>query len=180
MDLRELKEFIKDSIGFVLIFITVFFVLLYVVAFEIVHGTSMSPNYNSSDVVLLSKISYKLHDIKIGDVVALTDADGVLYVKRIIAGPGDHIYARNNKIYLNNYILEEEYLENVKTDDFTFDDVCRIMGCENGGLPEDRYFVLGDNREDSFDSRFEVFGLVKKENILGKVIFKIWPFGFSK
>lgn len=179
MDLRELKEFIKDSIVFILIFIAVFLVLLYVVAFEVVHGTSMSPNYNNNDVVLLSKISYKLHDIKRGDVIALTDADGVLYIKRVIALPGDYIYSKNNKIYINGYILDENYLDGIKTDDFTFDDICRIMGCEEGGLPEERYFVMGDNREDSYDSRFEVFGLIKEENIIGKVIFKVWPFGLA-
>lgn len=180
MDFRDFKEFIKDSIGYIITFIIVFLILLYVVTLEQVHGSSMAPNYENKDVVLLSKVTYKITDIKNSDVIALTDADGVLYIKRVIAGPGDHIYASNNKVYVNNIAIEEEYLENVVTEDFTFDDVCRISGCENKTLPEGRYFVMGDNREDSYDSRFEVFGLIKKENILGKVIFKLWPFGYAK
>lgn len=180
MDFREIKEFIKDSLVYILIFIGVFLILFYVVTFEQVHGSSMKPNYENKSVVLLSKLSYKISKIKNGNVVALTDRDGVLYIKRIIAGPGDKIYAYNGNVYVNDKVINEEYLEEAYTSDFTFDDICTINGCENGTLPENKYFVLGDNRNDSYDSRFEIFGLIDKDNIIGKVILKIWPFGLAK
>lgn len=180
MDLRELKEFLKDSFIYIIIFVIVFLVLLYVVAFEQVHGSSMKPNYENSNVVLLSKVIYNFHKIEAQDVVALTDPDGVLYIKRVIAGPGDKVYATNGSVYVNDEKLKEEYLSDVITEDFTFDEICRIDGCDKGYLPKNKYFVLGDNRPDSYDSRYNVFGLIDKENILGKVIFKVWPFGFAK
>lgn len=89
MDLRELREFLKDSFVYILIFIGVFLLLLYGITFEQIHGSSMEPNYENKNVVLLSKISYKLHSIKTSDVIALTDKDGVLYIKRVIAKPGE-------------------------------------------------------------------------------------------
>lgn len=111
MDLRELREFLKDSFVYILIFIGVFLLLLYGITFEQIHGSSMEPNYENKNVVLLSKISYKLHSIKTSDVIALTDKDGVLYIKRVIAKPGDSVYAKNGNVYVNDKILDEDYLK---------------------------------------------------------------------
>lgn len=179
MDLREIREFLKDSFIYILIFVGVLFAFIYGISFQSINGSSMEPNYNNKDLVLLSKISYKLHKIERGDVVALTDKDGVLYIKRVIAVPGDNVYVKNNKLYINDLLYEEGYIESI-TDDFNFKDICVIDGCEELILPENKYFVMGDNRKDSYDSRYNIFGLIDKENILGKVIFKIWPLGFAK
>ena len=181
IDFRELREFLKDTFGYILVFLCVLFVVIYGVTFQTVSGVSMSPNYKNKDVLLLSKVNYIFEKPDRGDIIALTDKDGVLYIKRIIAIPGDNVYVKENKLYINDILYKEDYLESsVITDDFTFKDICVINGCENLVLPENKYFVMGDNREDSYDSRFNVFGLVDKEHIIGKAVLKIWPIGFVK
>lgn len=175
MDLRGITEFIKDFAVYIILFIFVFLIFIFVLSFQQIYGTSMAPNYNHGDIVVLSKIRYLVGQVKTGDVVALNNEDGVLYVKRVIAGPGDNIYAKEGVVYLNDIAQKESYLDNIETKDFTFNTICQIDGCELGVLPDKMYFVLGDNRTDSYDSRFKMFGLVKEDNIIGKVIFRIWP-----
>lgn len=133
-------------------------------------NASMEPTYQTADKLLVNTFSYKLSDPKTGDIIAFKPRSNVnasYSVKRIIGVPGDTIYIENGRIYLN----DELYKENL--------DVERI---ENPGIAatpitllEDQYFVLGDNRNSSEDSRFESVGFVSREDILGKIWMK-YPF----
>ena len=133
-------------------------------------NASMEPTYQTSDTLLINTIAYKFSGPKGGDVIAFKPKSNVnasFSVKRVIAVPGDTIYINNGRIYLN----DELYKENLEVE--------RI---ENPGIAaapitllDDQYFVLGDNRNSSEDSRYESVGFVSSEDILGKVWAK-YPF----
>ena len=127
-------------------------------------NASMEPTYETSDILLVNTIAYKFAEPKTGDVIAFKPTSNVnasYSVKRVIGIPGDTIYISNGRIYLN----DELYKENLEVE--------RI---DNPGIAaspitllDDQYFVLGDNRNSSEDSRYESVGFVSGEDILGKV-----------
>lgn len=127
-------------------------------------NSSMEPTYETSDILLVNTIAYKFAEPKTGDVIAFKPKSNVnasYSVKRVIGIPGDTIYISNGRIYLN----DELYKENLEVE--------RI---DNPGIAaspitllDDQYFVLGDNRNSSEDSRYESVGFVSGEDILGKV-----------
>lgn len=174
MDFRGITEFLKDSAIYIITFIGVFLFFYFIISFQRISGDSMNPKYENNDIVVLSKIEAKFK-IKRNDIIAFNANSDVVYIKRVIAIPGDTVYSENNKIYVNNIEIDENYLKDVVTDEFSFEDICYIDGCELNKIPDNYYFVLGDNREDSIDSRYKMIGLVEKKNIIGKVKFKIFP-----
>lgn len=138
--------------------------------------TSMVPTLMPEETVFLNKTAYWFSKPKSGDIVIFirTDDNGkqipdksgktVNYVKRIIGIPGDVIEIHDGKVYRNGTLLDEPYLTVVTNGDFY---------CE---VPEGKYYVMGDNRNTSLDSKDEEFGLAKEKDILGKVEFKFKPF----
>lgn len=170
MDWLEIKEFFKDTIKYIILVIAILILALYVVSLQQVVGPSMQPNFNSNDVVILDKISYRFFDIKRGDVVSLYYADTKYLIKRVIGLPGENIEFKNNTLYINGIVTEEEYLtDEIITNDFTLSSLGYDI------IPEDYYLVLGDNRGDSLDSRDAKVGLIPKKNIIGQVRLRIWP-----
>lgn len=169
MDWLEIKEFFKDMLKYVVIIVGVLIIAIYVVGLQQVVGPSMSPNLNNNDILLLDKLSYRFTDITRGDVVALYYADTKFLIKRVVGMPGEYIEYKNNTLYIDGKPYTEEYLKDVVTDDFS------IKQLDYEKIPEDMYLVLGDNRQDSLDSRDESVGLIKKSDIIGKVRLRIWP-----
>lgn len=165
MDLRNIKEFTKDFIKIAILVIIVFCVYMFIISMQQVVGSSMNNTLNNGDLVLLFKAKYKFSDVKRFDVVSFNYEDTKYLIKRVIGLPGEHIEYKDNKLYINGNYVEEE--RDFETDDFKLED----LGYEV--IPDDLYFVLGDNRENSLDSR--EIGLIKKEDIIGKVIFRLWP-----
>jgi len=167
MDLRDVKEFLIDTTKYLLTAGSVIFIILYVVTIQQVVGPSMSSTLESQDIVLLSRSHYRLFDMKRFDVIAFEYADTKYLIKRVIGLPGDKVEYKNNTLYVNDEIVEEDFLDGHQTENFSL----VSMGYET--IPEGKYLVLGDNRENSLDSRS--FGLIDEEDILGKVSIKIWP-----
>ena len=167
MDLRDVKEFLIDTTKYLLTAGSVIFIILYVVTIQQVVGPSMSSTLESQDIVLLSRSHYRLFDMKRFDVIAFEYADTKYLTKRVIGLPGDKVEYKNNTLYVNDEIVEEDFLDGHQTENFSL----VSMGYET--IPEGKYLVLGDNRENSLDSRS--FGLIDEEDILGKVSIKIWP-----
>ena len=165
MDLRNIKEFTKDFIKIAILVIIIFCVYMFIISMQQVVGSSMNNTLNNGDLVLLFKAKYKFSDVKRFDVVSFNYEDTKYLIKRVIGLPGEHIEYKDNKLYINGNYVEEE--RDFETDDFKLED----LGYEV--IPDDMYFVLGDNRENSLDSR--EIGLIKKEDIIGKVIFRLWP-----
>jgi signal peptidase I len=129
-----------------------------------IQGQSMLPTLHNADCYFLNRLIYHLHSPHRGDVVVLKDpTDGGYAVKRVIASSGDSVYFKSGRIYLNGHKLKEPYLL-PGTPTYTFAQTQEeLIVCGN-----DQYFVMGDNRNNSFDSRF--YGPVPGRNILGALI----------
>lgn len=131
-----------------------------------VEGTSMLPMLEDQDRLFINKIAYRVGDIHHGDVVVFQyPRDHTKsYIKRVIALPGDDIRIEHGWVYVNNKRLKEAYVPSRFTDDRTEPEVV---------LPPHEYFVMGDHRSISSDSRD--FGPVDRSLIYGKAVFVYWP-----
>ena len=109
MDWLTIKEFIKDSVKFILIVFILIFLMVYVVSVTQVVGDSMSPTLENQDVLILNKAKYRFSDVKRGDVIAFTYEDTKYLIKRVIGLPGDHISIIDNKVYINGRYYSEDY-----------------------------------------------------------------------
>jgi len=155
-------KFIKGLIPYAVILLLVVIIRSFIVTPVIVSGTSMYDTLNDGDILLLEKFdkNYERFDI------IIFDYNNTKLVKRVIGLPGEHIEYKDGKLYINGNLVDEEFSS--ITSDFTLE----YLGYEI--IPEGYYFVLGDNRNLSSDSR--VLGLIKSDSINGKAIFSIWPF----
>lgn len=129
---------------------------------------SMLPTLKVHDRVLVNKLSYKLHPVHRGDIVvfkAPPNADPGIndLVKRVVGLPFETVAGHNNHVYINNKMLPEKYLP-AGTQISTFGPV---------SIPKNSYWVMGDNRTNSKDSRS--FGVIAKSRIVGRVFLRIWP-----
>lgn len=139
----------------------------YVVQVTVVHGNSMEKTVSNEDKLLVGKLSYKKTDPKRFDIVVFTKEDNVHLIKRVIGLPGERVEVKNGIIYINGEELSEHYgLDPIDPD---AKPVERQLG-------KDEFFVLGDNRLVSLDSRYESIGAVKKDEILGKALIRVYPF----
>lgn len=128
-----------------------------------IYGDSMDPSLKEKDLVL----SVKKKDYDRGDIVALYYGNKLL-VKRIVGKPSEEVdFDSKGNVYINNEILEETYI-----DEKSYGDISIRLPYK---VPEERYFVLGDHRDTSVDSRNVVLGAVSEDQIIGKIIFRIWP-----
>ena len=161
MDFRELNEFLKDTFKYLLVIVGVFLVVMFVVTFQQVMGPSMEPTFYEGDVLLLDKLSYRFFKPSRNDIVVIEE-DSKNMIKRIIGLPGETISYKDNILYIDGESYKETTID-VETADFG-----------PVTLGSDEYFVMGDNRINSMDSRD--FGPVEKKHIVGRVAIRIWPF----
>ena len=130
-----------------------------------VTGASMNPTLQNDEVLLCNKLS----DIKQGDIIAFYYNNKVL-IKRVIGLPGDVIdIAEDGTIYRNGEALEETYVSELALGEKDVETPITV--------PESRYFVCGDNRSVSIDSRSTSIGCIAEENIIGKIFLRVYPFG---
>ena len=168
MDWLSIREFIIDFVKLIIVIIIILFLMIYVVSVTQVVGNSMNSTLENGDVLILNKFKYRFTDIKRGDIISLEYADTKYLIKRVIGLPGDIVSIRDNTLYINGELYIENYLdEGLVYDDFELSS----LGYDT--IPDDMYLVLGDNREDSLDSR--EIGLISKDVVIGKVSFRIWP-----
>lgn len=161
--MKKLLELIKKEKKFITIVIIIIILKIFVFNFILVKGDSMNPKYKNNDFMFLNKIIYRFSNIKRQEVVVIKYKDNDL-IKRIIGLPNDKIKVENGKLYINNKEVKENYI-NSYTASYDFDEIT---------LKDNEYFVMGDNRYNSYDSRN--FGTITKNNIIGRVEFKIFPF----
>lgn len=176
LDLREFKEFIRDISGYLIIVVVMVLIFTFVITFQPVAGNSMAPTLSQGNVVLTSRLSYKLWNIKRNEIVVFETKNKEFFIKRIIGLPGEKIEYFDGFLFINGTAYKEDYLnDDVVTTNFAFSDVCDADACPDGVIPDNYYFVLGDNRPESLDSRDEEIGLINKDDIIGQVILRIWP-----
>jgi len=160
------KKFIKELIPYIIIIIVVVLIRTFIITPVIVVGDSMVPTLKDGQILLLNKLDYKFNEIERYDIVVIEVGNGEI-IKRVIGIPGEYIEYKENTLYIDGH--EEETIYNFDTDDFTLKDIC---DCDK--IPQDKYLVLGDNREVSSDSRGPI-GLIDIEDIKGSTKISIWP-----
>lgn len=178
------KDFIIELVETLITsFVIIYLIYLFVASVEVVWGSSMEPNFFTGERILVEKITKHFRTFKRGQIVVLIppSEDSKHYIKRVIGVPGDIIKIMDCRVYISKdgdkFVLEENYLQ---------DATCTRPGdaLKEGRslkLEKGEFFVMGDNRSSSVDSRS--FGKVEKSDILGQVIFRFWPlnaFGFIK
>ena len=153
---------LKTVLSYVLIIGIAILIKLYVFSPIRVNGTSMDPTLNNGDIMILNEIGYYLNGLDRFDIVVINSNDEKI-IKRVIGLPGEKVAYRNNKLYINDKEIYENF-EHKDTKDFELSKV----------IPENYYFVVGDNRSNSKDSRS--IGLINKKQIMGKARIVLYPF----
>lgn len=179
------KDFFTDLLeSFVIAIAVSLFVGFTLVVPNKVEGQSMQPNFHDAELLLTNKVSQWLGptdfgksiglDYQRGDVVIFYQ-DNIDFIKRVIAVGGDFIRINNGNVYVNGKQLQEKYLpEDVATYCYS-GEIAFIEEDQVKKVPEGYYFLLGDNRGNSKDSRFSDIGFIPREHLLGKVFFRYWP-----
>ncbi|SRR5258708_25915856 len=169
---RRLGAFFLDIVQIIIFAVSIFlFVYLLILQPHKINGESMEPNFHNAEYILTEKVTYDFNAPKRGDVVIFkAPPDGHdEYIKRIIGLPGDTVMVANCRVYVNNKLLDEPYLpKEFCTNPGTF----ATEGVKLTVIPNS-YFVLGDNRPHSLDSRY--IGFINKDKFTGRAWIIYWP-----
>lgn len=161
---------VEFAIYLVLVLVCVFWVPEHVIQRTVVNGESMENTLHTGESLLVEKVSYHFSDPERYDIIVFypegRDVEEY-YVKRIYGLPGETVQIQGDQILVNGEVIEDDYAKNGIDDPGIAEEPLT--------LAEDEYFVLGDNRMVSLDSRDSGLGPIKKENIAGHVILRIWP-----
>lgn len=168
------KELISWIKAIVIALVIVLVVREFVMTPSVVKGTSMEPTLHDGDRIIISKLG----ELERFDQIAFIAPDSVVeenYVKRIIGLPGDYVEVKDDVLFINGVSYPEVYLEDVlsELDGYTYTDDFSMNELGLTEVPDGMYFVLGDNRPDSRDSRY--FGAIEEESVIGEIVFRIWP-----
>lgn len=166
-----LQEILNVSLYLLVVLIITLCIVKFVGKRIDVIGSSMEPALSEGDSLIVNKLGYRFHDARRFDIVVFSFkyAEHTYYIKRIIGLPGETVKIDEaGTIYINGEVLEESYGTEVIQD--------AGLAAEGITLGKDEYFVLGDNRNKSVDSRDPSVGVVGKSSIIGKVWLRIYPF----
>ena len=165
MKKEKLKKIIKEVYPYLVIVLVVVLVRSFIITPAIVDGKSMYPTLNDNNIVILNKLDYKINGLKRFDIIVV-DYNGEKLIKRVIGLPGEHIEYKNNMLFINGYLTNENFNHD-NTSNFKLETIGYLK------IPGDKYFVVGDNRNHSTDSR--MIGLIDKKDIKGKVSLRLFP-----
>ncbi|MBI3396929.1 signal peptidase I [Candidatus Woesebacteria bacterium] len=176
--LGRLGAFFLDILEVVVFSIAIFlFIYLLIFRPHKIKGASMQPNFPDAEYLLTEKVSYYLNDPKRGDVVvfkppALVSQDDE-FIKRVIGLPGEKLTVKDNHVYINTKRLKEEYLStSLPTTGSSF-----LQEGQEYTIPAGKFFVMGDNRTNSSDSR--AWGPITKDEISGRAWLIYWPLNLA-
>ncbi len=164
-----MKNLFKSCKDMILTILVMIFLMNFVFINAYIPSGSMENTIMTGDRVFGVRF---LKNYDRGDIVIFKDPDGGGYylIKRIIGLPGETVEIRDGKVYVNKTKLDEPYLKEEMTKEEEFSIT----------LPEDGYFVMGDNRNDSYDARYWEHKIVFEDNIAGKALFRYWPINQMK
>ncbi|MCU5745968.1 signal peptidase I [Staphylococcus sp. SQ8-PEA] len=173
---KEVKEWI---IAIAIAVVSIVIIINFVGKSYTVRGDSMYPTLKDGERVIVNIAGVKFGSIHKGNVIVFHHDKKDDYVKRVIGTPGDHIQYKKDQLYVNGKKVKEPYLdynEKHKQIDYITDKSWDSKEINNGEakIPKDKLLVLGDNREISKDSRS--FGLIDRDQVVGKVSLRYWPF----
>lgn len=168
----SIKNFIFDIvlkwiIDITIVVVLALFVTDYYCSSVDVVGNSMNPIVSNEEKVLIDKLSYEIKEPERFDIIAYKTRSGEISVKRIIGLPGETIQIVDNRIYIDGEKIEDTYFDGKFESGYINEAL--VIG-------DNEYFVMGDNRNVSEDSRFEYVGNIDKSNVLGKAWFVCYPF----
>ncbi|MEG0805441.1 MAG: signal peptidase I [Lachnospiraceae bacterium] len=173
--MKKKKSLLKEIISFSLYLVLVLVITVGIVQFvgqrTVVVGHSMENTLQDGDNLIVDKISYRFQEPKRFDIIVFPYQyeENTYYIKRIIGLPGDKVRIdKKGDIYINGQILNENYGKEVIEN--------QGMAAEELILGKEDYFVLGDNRNESEDSRFEDVGFIHQKDIIGKAWLRVYPF----
>lgn len=165
----KFKSLLEGALYFASAFVLALFIQTYIARPFIVNGQSMYPTFKNGEYLIVDEISYRFGTPERGDVVVFKapPTPDKYFIKRIIGLPGETVIGKEgtvtiiNKEHPKGFLLNETFLKDMRTGTFEV------------SIPEDAYFVMGDNREGSFDSRS--WGPLPKENVRGRALVRLFP-----
>ena len=164
------EDLIKEALSYTKIILSALVISFtlnhYVIANALVPTGSMESTIHPKDRIFLNRLAYVNENPERGDIISFLypDDETENYLKRIIGLPGETVESRDGEVYIDGILLEEDYIKEKSYDDFG-----------PFKVPEDSYFVMGDNRNNSFDSRYWTNKFVSKDKIVGKAVVKYYP-----
>jgi len=165
------KEIIEWAKVITIAGILAILIRIFIFEFDYVDQSSMYPTLKQDDKICYIKVAYLFEPPVRGDIVIIkVNNVSENYVKRVIGIGGENIEIKNNKVYINGALLKEDYLVN----GLEYADYSAVR------IPEGYYFVMGDNRPVSLDSRYSNVGFIARKAILGKVVLRLDPFTVFK
>lgn len=167
---KLLREILSTSLYLLVVLCAVYLLIHFVGQRTQVSGSSMEPKLSSEDNLIVDKITYRFHEPERYDIIVFPfqSDERTFYIKRIIGLPGETVYIdEDGTIFINDEPLIEGYGKEV------IDDPGRAYSPIT--LEDDEYFVMGDNRNNSYDSRNPAVGNIKRDSIIGRAWLRIWP-----
>ncbi|MCL1998758.1 MAG: signal peptidase I [Turicibacter sp.] len=164
------KNLVEWLIAIIAAFILFLFIRTFIFRVADVNGHSMEPTLSHGDFVILSRLGFVFGEPRVGDIIAFPfrGNPSEYYIKRIMAVPGDVVDFSDNQFIINGEIPTYVFAQ------------IDLFSMGNRGFPltigEDEFFVLGDNRNASKDSRYEEVGSIRERDMLGRVVIRFWPF----
>ena len=166
-----MRTFLRQVLLTLVMAVAIYFILQNTIQSSIVVGTSMEPNFQHNQRLLINQVIYRFNEPQRGDVIIfhpLHSPKADPLIKRVIGLPGESVEIKQGKVHIHRdgdvFIIDEPYIDDPPT--YTF---------RSGIIPEDEYFVLGDNRNGSNDSHND--WTVPRKDIIGEVCLSIWPPG---
>ena len=161
---RRFRRILRSTVN-ALIVVAAIAALLATLVFPVLQiaGTRMEPHLNDGDIVVLAKTE----NLKCGDLCAFYYSNKIL-IKRVIAVPGDYLWLESDgTVFVNGMELEEPYVQEKALGECDIEFPYQV--------PENAYFMMGDQRETSIDSRSSVIGCISTDHTIGKILFRVWP-----
>lgn len=169
---KVLKEILSTGIYLLMVLLVTYLLIVFVGQRTEVNGNSMRPTLSDKDNLIVDKISYRFREPERFEIIVFPFEykKDIYYIKRIIGLPGETVQIdEEGRIYINGEVLEESYGIEV------IEEHNRGIASEPVTLGEDEYFVMGDNRNNSSDSRVKEVGNINREEIIGRAWVRIWP-----